>query len=153
MLQLERHAPPAAHWSAAQYEELLAGKNVEGLSDRFAWVAEPEIVEPKPGAHSSAVETAQIFAFLIAGRVGADWELENMVVAESGRRRGVGTLLLEELIKYARTQGADDIFLEVRESNLGARALYLKLGFEEVGLRRSYYSSPPEDSILYRLDF
>ena len=43
------------------------------------------------------------------------------------------------------------MFLEVRESNAAARTLYEKAGFEQTGRRHSYYTSPLEDAILYRL--
>jgi ribosomal-protein-alanine N-acetyltransferase len=88
---------------------------------------------------------------MVAHRVDAEWELENVVVAETARRRGVGTLLLEELIAHARSSEGSGIFLEVRQSNQNARALYRRVGFEETGLRKSYYSDPPEDAILCRL--
>jgi ribosomal-protein-alanine N-acetyltransferase len=42
------------------------------------------------------------------------------------------------------------VFLEVRESNAAARTLYENAGFEQTGRRRSYYTSPLEDAILYR---
>ncbi len=89
-------------------------------------------------------EAPRILGFLVAHRVDAEWELENIVVAEAARRRGVGTRLLEEFSRpcCARNMGSG-IFLEVRESNLSARALYRKLGFQETGLRKSYYSQPP----------
>jgi [ribosomal protein S18]-alanine N-acetyltransferase len=52
---------------------------------------------------------------------------------------------------HARAQRGSGIFLEVRESNQSARALYRKVGFKETGLRRSYYADPTEDAILCRL--
>jgi len=93
----------------------------------------------------------EILAFLIAHRIDIEWELENIVVAGTARRRGLGTLLLRELIAHARIENANGIFLEVRESNQSARALYRKLGFEEVGSRKGYYANPPDDAILCRL--
>ena len=67
------------------------------------------------------------------------------------RGRGVGTRLMGEFVAHARAEKGSGIFLEVRESNEGARALYGKMGFEETGSRKSYYSDPAEDAILYRL--
>jgi ribosomal-protein-alanine acetyltransferase len=106
--------------------------------------------EPAAQLHLSP-EAPEIIAFLIAHRIDAEWELENIVVAETARRRGLGTLLLRELITHARTENVSGIFLEVRESNQTARALYRKLGFKEVGLRKGYYANPPNDAILCRL--
>ena len=42
------------------------------------------------------------------------------------------------------------MFLEVRESNIAARKLYEKAGFEPTGRRKSYYTDPLEDALLYR---
>ena len=50
-------------------------------------------------------------------------------------------------------RGAKAVFLEVRESNYAARALYEKWAFVESGRRRRYYQDPNEDAILYRIDF
>jgi ribosomal-protein-alanine N-acetyltransferase len=61
--------------------------------------------------------------------------------------------LLSELLDIARGGGAKAIFLEVRESNQAARALYEKWAFLESGRRRRYYQEPDEDAILYRIDF
>ena len=82
-----------------------------------------------------------------------EWEIENIAVAGPARRRGLGTRLLGELLDLARGRGADAVFLEVRESNHAARALYEKWAFLESGRRRGYYKDPEEDAILYRLGF
>ena len=55
------------------------------------------------------------------------------------------------MINICRSNGVEDIFLEVRESNVSARALYVKLGFAEIGKRKKYYSNPTEDAILMKL--
>jgi ribosomal-protein-alanine N-acetyltransferase len=138
MIDLEGQSASAAHWSRSQYDALFVTASGQP-SERLAWVAEDE-----SGA-------AWIYAFLVARRVDAEWELENIVVDGTARRRGVGTLLLRELVEHAKAERGSGIFLEVRESNQGARALYQKFGFEETGLRKSYYPNPPEDAILYQL--
>ena len=85
--------------------------------------------------------------------VAEEWEIENIAIAGSARRRGLGTRLLGELLDLARAKGAEAVFLEVRESNRVARALYEKWAFLESGRRRRYYKDPEEDAILYRIDF
>ena len=84
--------------------------------------------------------------------VAEEWEIENIAVADSARRRGLGTRLLGEILDLARASGAAAVFLEVRESNRAARALYEKWAFLESGSRCGYYADPQEDAILYRLD-
>jgi [ribosomal protein S18]-alanine N-acetyltransferase len=137
MMALERQSPAAGHWSRQQYEKLFEPAHLPHAPKHFALVAEAG--EPPAAA-----------AFLVSHHIDAEWELENIVVAETARRRGVATLLLSELISYARTHGGSAIFLEVRESNHNARALYKKLGFQEQGLRKNYYALPPEHALIYR---
>ncbi len=139
MMALQRESSSAAHWSQQQYEALFATAGGEQGSERMGWIAEDD------------GEALGVLGFLMAQRTDAEWELENIVVAETVRRQGLGARLLREFIAHARAERGIAIFLEVRESNQSARALYRKLGFEETGLRRSYYSNPPEDAILCQL--
>lgn len=89
--------------------------------------------------------------FLVARYIAPDWELENIVVDPNARRRGLGKHLLDALLAKARETNSESVFLEVRESNGSARALYESAGFHQTGRRKSYYSGPAEDAILYRL--
>jgi ribosomal-protein-alanine N-acetyltransferase len=139
IMDLERQSPAAGHWSRQQYEGLFVMTGNQQRSERFAWVADDESEPP------------EILAFAVAHRIDSELELENIVVAESARRRGVGARLLSEFLEHARAEQGSGIFLEVRESNQSARALYRKMGFEETGLRKSYYVNPPEDAILCSL--
>lgn len=134
MMALEKHAATAAHWSAAQYEALFRTSD----PGRVALIMQ---------------EASGLQGFVIARVVGEEWEVENIAVAGPARRRGLGTRLLGELLDLARARGAAAVFLEVRESNPAARALYEKWAFLESGRRPRYYKDPDEDAILYRLDF
>ena len=89
-----------------------------------------------------APTSPEILAFLIAHRVDAAWELENIVVAATARRRGIAQRLLGELIEQVRSTQGSEISLEVRQSNHEARSLYRKAGFEEVGLRKELLLQP-----------
>jgi ribosomal-protein-alanine N-acetyltransferase len=131
MMALEKHVATAAHWSAAQYQELFGGFG------RIALI----------------MEEAGLQGFVIARVVDQEWEIENIAIAGAARRRGLGTRLLGELLGLARAQNAAAVFLEVRETNQAARALYEKWAFVESGRRRGYYRDPEEDAILYRLAF
>jgi ribosomal-protein-alanine N-acetyltransferase len=139
MMRLEQQSPPAAHWSEQRYKDSFEFVGLQQRSERFAWIAEDERGAP------------EIVGFIVAHRVDAEWELENIVVAETARRQGVGSRLINEFVAHARSLQSSGIFLEVRQSNQRARALYRKEGFEDTGLRKSYYSDPPEDAILCRL--
>ena len=99
--------------------------------------------------------------FLVAVRDGAEedvWgycgvlqsldtgDITNVSVDPERKGRGIGTLLLEELIRRSREAGIQKLFLEVRESNLPANRLYEAHGFRQVGIRRHYYTNPEEDA-------
>ncbi len=64
------------------------------------------------------------------------------------RNKGIGSMLLEHLIRHAHIHGAKIFPLEVRESNRAAVALYEKFGFVRVGARKRYYTGPPEDALV-----
>lgn len=73
-------------------------------------------------------------------------EILNVAVARQFRRHGIATLLLRHALASRAIY-----FLEVRESNLGAQALYRRLGFVEVGRRPKYYAHPEESAIVMQL--
>lgn len=64
------------------------------------------------------------------------------------RRGRIGEQLMLALLAEARDRGVRRATLEVRESNLGAQALYSRLGFEPIARRRRYYSDTEEDAIV-----
>jgi ribosomal protein S18 acetylase RimI-like enzyme len=76
----------------------------------------------------------------------AEREILNLAVAPKYRGLGVATALLKHELSLEATH-----FLEVRESNLAAQALYRKCGFVETGRRLGYYEFPPEAAIVMRL--
>ena len=89
--------------------------------------------------------------YLIGREAAGSGEILNLAVAPELRRRGVGGALLEEGLAAFRLRGATEVFLEVRESNLSAQALYLARGFRPVGQRAAYYRNPREDALVLRL--
>ncbi len=97
------------------------------------------------------MESFSTLGFLIAHQLHREWELENLVVAPDFRRKGLATKLFAALLTRARGTNSESVFLEVRESNQAARALYARLGFKESGRRKLYYTNPHEDAVLYRL--
>jgi ribosomal-protein-alanine N-acetyltransferase len=76
------------------------------------------------------------FILLVAAGEG---HLLNLSVATARQRAGHGSALLKESMRLARSRGALHLFLEVRPSNLGAKALYDRFGFRQVAVRRGYY--------------
>lgn len=82
--------------------------------------------------------------------VADEMHIMNLTVAPERRGRGLGRFLLRLAKDFAARRGARQAFLEVRESNLAARALYRSAGFSEVGRRPGYYTRPREDALLLR---
>lgn len=74
----------------------------------------------------------------------------NIVVKKDKRSLGIGSLLLEEIVKYSKIHNATSITLEVNEKNIPAIKLYKKYGFKQVGLRKKYYNNE-DDAILMDL--
>ena len=79
-------------------------------------------------------------------------ELGDIAVVPERRGEGIGGRLLLESIAAAASRGTRSLYLEVRESNHGARRLYEKAGFRVVGVRKQYYNEPVEDAIVMKLD-
>lgn len=75
----------------------------------------------------------------------------NLCIAPERHGQGLGRRLLRRMLRLAAEQHADTAYLEVRESNLPARALYESLGFTQVGQRRDYYPDGDgrEDAAVY----
>jgi ribosomal-protein-alanine N-acetyltransferase len=84
--------------------------------------------------------------------VAAEADILNIGVLKSFQKQGIGRLLLEGLISKAEKLKAQNIWLEVRESNVNARTFYRRNGFVEIQKRRNFYSNPIEDAVLMRLD-
>ncbi len=131
MMSLARQSDTAAHWREQDYERIFH----PDAARRTAILLERD---------------NQILGFVVASCAGPEWELENIVVANNERRNGLGQRILTELLKRAKQARAESVFLEVRQSNAAARALYLKRGFAEIAKRKEYYSSPTEDAVVYR---
>lgn len=75
-------------------------------------------------------------------------DLCNIAVMDECRRKHLGQQLLQEGLRQAAAGGAEQILLEVRESNEAAISLYRRNGFKEIGRRKAYYSRPTEDALL-----
>ena len=157
MIALEKLSATAAHWSIAQYKEIFETAvsiraPVSSVSGGRRDACRTAGETPALRLASVVEDQSGVQGFAVARVLGREWELENIIVADQAQRRGLGTRLLGELANLARSQHAQSIFLEVRESNQAARSLYLKCAFVESGHRKSYYQNPPETAILYKLD-
>ena len=93
----------------------------------------------------------EVLGYYIAMPGVDEMHLLNVTVAPLHQGRGHARCLLAQLYRHSATLGVAAVWLEVRESNARARALYLREGFAEAGRRRDYYPAPQgrhEDAIL-----
>lgn len=84
-------------------------------------------------------EQEAILAHAVVSVVATEAELLTIAVHPDAQGRGLGKKMLQQVIDCAEQQQAEQVFLEVRESNAGAIALYENNGFCQVGQRNNYY--------------
>jgi len=94
--------------------------------------------------------TGRVLGYVVAWFVMDEAEIANLAVSDDARRAGVGARLLDHAVAAAAHQQCRVVFLEVRESNVAARALYASRGFEVAGRRSKYYRKPVEDALVLR---
>lgn len=87
------------------------------------------------------------FGFLIVRNNAMVWEIMQLVIDPLQQRQGLATRLLNFLIRHAKKNQIEKIQLEVRASNQAAIALYQNNGFQNVGVRKKYYTDG-EDALL-----
>ena len=93
---------------------------------------------------------SRLVGYVVALVMGDEGEIADIAVDPSARRAGVGRLLLARVEEELARCGVRALYLEVRESNLGALGLYRDRGFEAVGRRRAYYRHPVEDALVLK---
>ncbi len=122
-------------WTRPMYQQFLANRQV---------------------AHICVIRTGE------AGLVGYcsymlivdEIHINNLAVRKEWRGRGLGEALIAHVIDTGSRLGARSATLEVRRSNVGARALYARAGFVEEAVRRNYYTAPVEDAlVLWKREF
>ena len=123
---------------------------IEAVSFSMPWSlkAFTDTVEKDNFRYFVAEEAGEILGYCGFLFVLDEAEIPNVCVKSSARKQGVGKKMMNELIEEAKKLGISTLFLEVRESNAAARALYKSLGFAEDGIRKNFYEQPVEHAIL-----
>jgi len=134
-LEVRRAEPRDAIW----LEALAAGAGLE---------LQVRAVLELPQARLYVIDPER--GFLNVWIVQDEMQIQDLAVASSSRRQGLGRALLEATMKEAREQGVSSASLEVRESNRVGREFYRALGFGEVGRRPRYYSDGEAALLLSR---
>ena len=97
-------------------------------------------------------EARALAGYVIAWFAAPQGDIANLAVAPWARGRGVGARLLDGALSAGAAARLREVYLEVRESNATARALYASRGFSVIGRRRGYYRRPLEDALVLRCD-
>lgn len=97
-----------------------------------------------------AVTVDGVAGYVVARDAADEGEILNLAVAPAWHRRGVGRALVARVLAALAGRGVTQVFLEVRASNVAARALYEGVGFREVSRRARYYRRPVEDAVVLR---
>jgi ribosomal-protein-alanine N-acetyltransferase len=129
LVELESRSVGSARWGEADYREIAAGGFV-------GWAAIREKV---------------LLGFILVRAVVDEMEILNLAVEPNERRKGIAERLVAQSIDDAKRANVKRVYLEVRESNSGARAFYASMKFEERWRRKNYYSQPTEHALVLML--
>ncbi len=123
-------------WSSNEFDALLEQDTVFGFGLR-------QVGYPK----------SRLVGFVLARLAAGEGEILTISVARSYRRYGLGRSLIDAVLRRLWAERAEELFLEVDETNLPAIGLYRRLGFFEVGRRPGYYEHEGQnrsDAIVMR---
>lgn len=105
-------------------------------------------MEDPANLYMVACEGQQILGYCGLWSVVGEGQISNVAVRRSCRGQGIGTKMLLEFLALGKERGNQSFTLEVRKSNLAARKLYERCGFQEEGVRKAFYEDPVEDGII-----
>ena len=97
-----------------------------------------------------AEEEGCVLGYIGSQTVMGEADMMNVAVHPDHRRQGVAEALVTALMQALRGADATILTLEVRISNEPAKAMYEKLGFQQIGCRKNYYRHPKEDALILR---
>ncbi|HEM3704135.1 TPA: ribosomal protein S18-alanine N-acetyltransferase [Streptococcus suis] len=92
-----------------------------------------------------AYDGQEIVGFLAVQTVLDEMEILQIAVKADFQRMGIASQLMAAVMDWD-----GDIFLEVRESNSAAQALYTRQCFTKIGKRKDYYRHPVEDAVMMK---
>jgi ribosomal-protein-alanine N-acetyltransferase len=99
---------------------------------------------------SEANSNNQLLGFLAARQTADEAEILNIAVHPESRRKGIASALLAAALAHFERFAVTNVFLELRESNNAAAALYSAHGFQFSNKRKAYYKNPTEDALCMR---
>ena len=136
-----------AYFERMTHAHLTAVTQVEQSAYQYPWTEGNFSDSLKAGYHLQTLvggpatphDAPTLLGYFVAMKGVDEVHLLNITVSPAWQRQGWGRLLLDALSLWARSEGAQWLWLEVRPSNIYAKAMYLSYGFREVGVRKGYY--------------
>jgi len=122
----------------------------ECFSDPWSKESFTEALKDSSTFFLCAVEEGTVCGYVIFRSLFDAGEILSIAVSESHRRLGIARQMMEKIFSYADSNGVTELYLEVRESNLGAIMLYRCFGFDIIGKRRNYYIRPKENALVMK---
>ena len=96
----------------------------------------------------AAMVGERLVGYMLAILIPDEAHLGNIAVHPDWRGKGIGQMLLDDLLVESARVGVKRLTLEVRESNVKARKFYYDNEFIDVAIRRNYYRNPVEDAMV-----
>jgi ribosomal-protein-alanine N-acetyltransferase len=149
VLALEHELFPDDAWTPQMFQDEVA----QPPDTRLYLVAEGGVVMDGGSLGGELAGYAgMMFVPGALGKDGGSADVLTIAVTQASWGKGIGSALLGALIDEALRRRCAAVFLEVRKDNPRARGLYLRRGFEEIGVRRGYYQPANVDAIVMRKD-
>jgi len=90
----------------------------------------------------------KVVGYLVFWQIKAQMQINNIAIHPDFRRMGIAEAVMQKVLSDIRMGEIKFVTLEVRPSNIAARSLYNKLGFDVVGIKENYYHNPPEPALV-----
>lgn len=131
-------------------EDAQALATISGESLDLAWNTKDflDAISSQQAGVYVAEDDVGLCGYVVLYHAADEGEVPSVAVSARARKCGIANGMMKEAFSYAATQGVKKVFLEVRESNTAARALYDGLGFLQVSVRKNFYTNPTEDACL-----
>ena len=142
-MELRRSLPRDAKEIAALEEEIF--------SDAWSERDISDLISTEGSMCYTAQEDGHVIGYVLGRIIAPEGEIYRIATAPAKRRRGIGYRMLSYAYKTELGHGLECLFLEVREQNAPARALYASFGFVEAGIRKNYYKNPSDNAIIMLL--
>ncbi len=131
-------------------EDVPAISKLEEAAFSMPWSAQDflDMVDREGSLYVTALAGEEVIGCCGVTNACGDGDINNVVVAEAWRGRGIGKQMLSKLMELGREIGIENYTLEVRVSNTPAINLYESLGFASAGIRPNFYERPREDAMI-----